>query len=131
MFELNGLRPKYEFVGYDVRSDLFACRSPGSFPLPLRNITMKHQEVLMDFPRTDLEKFDMVHLQFLATTLVGIQWKRAFGNVMSLLKPGGFLQYVWQILSITSLLLATYQIFSHHPALNSLPYHTTSTLKLC
>jgi len=54
--------------------------------------TFKKHDILHPYPKQDQDSFDSVHTSFLGPVLVAGQWGNAFDNMVSLAKPGGWIQ---------------------------------------
>jgi hypothetical protein len=50
--------------------------------------------ILEPHPKHRHGHFDSVHTSFLGPVLVAGDWETAFNNMMDLVKPGGWIQYV-------------------------------------
>ncbi|KAJ5657895.1 uncharacterized protein N7484_001544 [Penicillium longicatenatum] len=75
--------------GFDLSDAMF----PSKDALP-DNITFHHQNLLVPFPDEYLEKYDVVNVRVMVVALSSNEWEPAVRNMMTLLKPGGYLQWV-------------------------------------
>jgi SAM-dependent methyltransferase len=58
------------------------------------NITFIQHDLLKPFPSVHLQKYDVVHIRLMCLVLSKDEWAPAVQNIMTLLKPGGYLQWV-------------------------------------
>lgn len=77
------------FVGYDISSDQY----PPASSLP-SNLSLRRQSTLDPFPESEKGTYDIVACRAMVTVLEKEQWKLALQNIVSLLKPGGWIQWV-------------------------------------
>ena len=78
-----------QLTGFDVTSSAF----PPSQSLP-PNVTFKIHDMLLPFPATELGTYDMVAVRFVSVATTRAEWARAIENLVTLLKPGGWLQWI-------------------------------------
>jgi SAM-dependent methyltransferase len=79
-----------EFVGYDMSPILFPPQS--AWP---QNLCFRTQSVLESFPEAELGTYDIVAVRFLQVMFNSTaEWETTLLNLVSLLKPGGWLQWV-------------------------------------
>lgn len=50
--------------------------------------------MLLPFPQEDLGTFDLVAIRFVSAATTRSEWTRAVDNILTLLKPGGYLQWI-------------------------------------
>ncbi|KAJ5986652.1 hypothetical protein N7451_011017 [Penicillium sp. IBT 35674x] len=75
--------------GFDLSDAMF----PNKDELPV-NIMFHHQDLLLPFPDEYLGKYDVVNVRVMVVALSSHEWEPAVRNLMTLLKPGGYLQWV-------------------------------------
>jgi SAM-dependent methyltransferase len=78
-----------EFTGFDV--------TPAAFPPPQTlppNVSFKIQDMLLPFPASELGTYDVVATRFTSVATTRSEWARAVENLATLLKPGGWLQWI-------------------------------------
>lgn len=78
-----------QLTGFDATSSSF----PPSHTLP-PNVTFKIQDMYRPFPESELSTYDMVAARFTSSGIQRADWVRAVTNLMTLLKPGGWLQWI-------------------------------------
>lgn len=59
-----------------------------------KNLSFHAQSILDPFPEEDLGTYDLVGVRAFAFVLAGEQWQNAVKNLITLLKPGGYLQWI-------------------------------------
>ncbi|KAI9798985.1 MAG: hypothetical protein M1833_004338 [Piccolia ochrophora] len=74
--------------GFDVSADQF----PSQASLP-RNVAFHEQDLMKPFPEEFRGHFDAVSLRLVAVAIDAKDLETAVGNVVSLLKPGGHIQW--------------------------------------
>ncbi|KAJ5619785.1 hypothetical protein N7510_003769 [Penicillium lagena] len=74
--------------GFDLSDAMFPCKNA----LP-ENITFHQQNLLEPFPDEYLGKYDVVNVRVMVVALSSDEWEPAVRNLMTLLKPGGHLQW--------------------------------------
>ncbi|KAK0749008.1 S-adenosyl-L-methionine-dependent methyltransferase [Schizothecium vesticola] len=83
------LPPSTHLIGFDI--------TPSSFP-PLAshppNITFTTHDMLTPFPPSHLSTFDVVTARFLSSATPRAAWEQTIRNLVTLLKPGGWLQWI-------------------------------------
>ena len=83
------LPPTCQLIGFDV--------SPSAFPptqtLP-PNVSFQTQDMLLPFPASEIGTFDVVAVRFVSVATTRAAWALAIENLMTLLKPGGWLQWI-------------------------------------
>lgn len=77
------------FTGYDISPSCF----PPESELP-ENVSFKIQDMLLPFPAEDLGTYDVVAVRFVSTATTRAEWARTIDNLLTLLKPGGWLQWI-------------------------------------
>ncbi|KAJ5518968.1 hypothetical protein N7453_001390 [Penicillium expansum] len=75
--------------GFDLSDVMF----PRKNALP-ENITFHHQNLLEPFPDEYLGEYDVVNVRVMLVALSDVEWEPAVRNLMTLLKPGGHLQWI-------------------------------------
>ncbi|KAJ5369863.1 uncharacterized protein N7496_005955, partial [Penicillium cataractarum] len=75
--------------GFDISDALL----PEKSTLP-ENITFYLQNFLQPFPEQFLGKYDVVNVRVMVVALSSDEWEPAVRNLMTLLRPGGHLQWV-------------------------------------
>ncbi|KAJ5520142.1 hypothetical protein N7463_000595 [Penicillium fimorum] len=75
--------------GFDLSGVMF----PPKDTLP-ENITFHLQNLLEPFPEEYLGEYDVVNVRIMVVALSHDEWEPAVRNLMTLLKPGGYLQWV-------------------------------------
>ncbi|KAL7917296.1 S-adenosyl-L-methionine-dependent methyltransferase [Trichoderma austrokoningii] len=87
--ELADALPDAQLHGFDISADQY----PPEGWLP-KNASMHEQDAFEAFPAEFLGSFDVVNLRFFITLLNGKNIRPLLDNLKSLLKPGGFLQWL-------------------------------------
>ncbi|KAH8704218.1 putative LaeA-like methyltransferase [Talaromyces proteolyticus] len=77
-------RPRY-FHGFDI--------SDSQFPREHAGIHFSVQDITKPFSDAHLNRYDLVHVRLLFCGLKKSEYEIAVANLMTLLKPGGFLQW--------------------------------------
>ena len=71
--------------------------SPAAFP-PRRtwppNVSFAIQDMFVPFPAAELGTYDVVAVRFISSATSRAEWARAIENLTTLLKPGGWLQWI-------------------------------------
>jgi hypothetical protein len=57
-------------------------------------VSFKIQNMLLPFPASEVGTYDVVAARFISSATTRAEWARAAGNLMTLLKPGGWLQWI-------------------------------------
>ncbi|KAH8783454.1 S-adenosyl-L-methionine-dependent methyltransferase [Diaporthe sp. PMI_573] len=78
-----------QLTGYDITSSAFP--PPQTWPL---NVSFKIQDMLLPFPASDIGTFDVVVARFTSSATTRAEWARTIENLMTLLKPDGWLQWI-------------------------------------
>jgi hypothetical protein len=58
------------------------------------NVTFKVQDMIQPFPSTEIGSYDVVAVRFVSSATTRGEWALAIQNLMTLLKPGGWLQWI-------------------------------------
>ncbi|KAL2813833.1 hypothetical protein BJX63DRAFT_393383 [Aspergillus granulosus] len=74
------------FHGFDI--------SAAQFPPTPQSIQLSVQDVFQPFPAEFLNCFDLVHVRLMVTAFPESKFQEAVENVLTILKPGGYLQWV-------------------------------------
>ncbi|KAL2808888.1 hypothetical protein BJX63DRAFT_435692 [Aspergillus granulosus] len=74
------------FHGFDISSAQFPPASSG--------IELSVHDVMTPFPPEHLDRYDLIHVRLLVTALGESEFQTAIRNMLSMLKPGGYLQWV-------------------------------------
>ncbi|KAL4941976.1 hypothetical protein BDV06DRAFT_193277 [Aspergillus oleicola] len=82
------LPPTAQLDGFDLSDSMFARVN-----LPA-NINFYHQNLLEPFPEEFLDKYDVLNVRVMVVALSSEEWGLAVRNLMTLLRPGGHLQWV-------------------------------------
>ncbi|KAL5364972.1 hypothetical protein BJX96DRAFT_168725 [Aspergillus floccosus] len=77
------------FMGFDVSSALF----PSAQGVPAQ-MTLHEHDIRHQFPTEFIGIFDVVHARFLKYAFLKTEWEGVLQNMVSLLKPGGYL--LWE-----------------------------------
>lgn len=83
------LPPTTQLIGFDISPSAFppaGSRSP--------NITFLVHDMLAPFPPAHLATYDVVTARFLSSAIPRAAWERTIRNLVTLLKPGGWLQWI-------------------------------------
>lgn len=91
--EIPSEHPRH-YYGFDI--------SDAQFPPHLDNATFVVQDVLKPFPAQHLSSYDFVHVRLLCGALKEREYNNVAANLISLLKPGGHLQ--WAEIDTSSLI---------------------------
>ncbi|KAK4110385.1 hypothetical protein N656DRAFT_800269 [Canariomyces notabilis] len=83
------LPPTCQFTGFDATSSSFP--SPDSLP---PNVTFKLQDMHRPFPESEIGTYDIVAVRFVSSATPRTEWTETIKNLMTLLKPGGWLQWI-------------------------------------
>lgn len=83
------LPPTCQLTGFDVKSSSFP--QPQTWP---SNVSFKTQDMLHPFPASEIETYDIVAVRFISSATTRAEWARAIENLLTLLKPGGWLQWI-------------------------------------
>ncbi|KAL2844066.1 hypothetical protein BJY01DRAFT_190490 [Aspergillus pseudoustus] len=74
------------YHGFDI--------SDAQFPPAAQGIKLSVQDVFQPFPAEFLNRFDFVHVRLMVTAFPESKFQEAVENVLTILKPGGYLQWV-------------------------------------
>jgi SAM-dependent methyltransferase len=77
------------FTGFDVTDSAF----PAKETLPPK-VSFKVQDMFLPFAPEDLGTFDVVAVRFTSSVISRAKWTACIINLMTLLKPGGWLQWI-------------------------------------
>lgn len=82
--ELSKRLPQAQLEGFDI--------APANFGTAVNNVKLNEysQDVLEPFHKDLIGKFDLVHVRLLMFGLKADEWTKAFENISTLLKPGGW-----------------------------------------
>ncbi|KLU83061.1 hypothetical protein MAPG_02128 [Magnaporthiopsis poae ATCC 64411] len=83
------LPPTCQLVGYDKSAS--ALPAPQTVPA---NVSFKIHDMMQPFPASELGTYDIVAARFVSSASTRAEWTRAAGNLATLLKPGGWLQWI-------------------------------------
>jgi SAM-dependent methyltransferase len=83
------LPPTCHFTGFDVADSAF----PAAETLP-PNVSFKMQDMFNPFPVEELGTYEVVAVRFTSSVAARAKWKACVANLMTLLKPGGWLQWI-------------------------------------
>ncbi|KAK4216725.1 S-adenosyl-L-methionine-dependent methyltransferase [Rhypophila decipiens] len=78
-----------QLVGFDVTFSSFP--SPGELP---SNITFNVQDMHHPFPESEIGTYDIVAVRFVSSATSRVEWESTAKNLVTLLKPGGWLQWI-------------------------------------
>lgn len=87
--EIAQAHPTLECHGFDISSKMF----PSQERLP-KNIELHIADIKQPFDRRWLGYFDVVHVRLIEAAMRKEEWGPTLRNVVTLLKPGGWLQWV-------------------------------------
>ncbi|KAG4431932.1 hypothetical protein IFR05_012577 [Cadophora sp. M221] len=87
-------KQNYTLVGFDVMPEIFPGNGPGTHQTCPYKITFKVHHILHPHPAERHQFFDSVHTSFLGPVLCGNDWSNVFHNMMDLVKPGGWIQWI-------------------------------------
>jgi hypothetical protein len=77
------------FTGFDVTDSAF----PAKDELPA-NVSFKMQDMFLPFPSEEFGTYDVVAVRFTSSVIGRAKWTACVANLMTLLKPGGWLQWI-------------------------------------
>ncbi|KAI1758443.1 S-adenosyl-L-methionine-dependent methyltransferase [Xylaria castorea] len=83
------LPPTCQLTGFDITSAAFP--PPQSWP---PNVSFKTQDMLLPLPASEIGTYDIVAVRFVSSATTRAEWARAIENLIKLLKPGGWLQWI-------------------------------------
>ncbi|KAL6414065.1 uncharacterized protein AUP68_00579 [Ilyonectria robusta] len=78
-----------QLTGFDMSSSAFP--PPQTWP---PNVSLKIQDMFLPFPASEIGTYDVVAVRFVSSATPRAEWARAIENLMTLLKPGGWLQWI-------------------------------------
>lgn len=78
-----------QLIAYDKTHSGFPA--PNTWPA---NVSFKIQDMFAPFPDSELGTYDLVAVRFVSSASTRAEWARAVGNLTTLLKPGGWLQWI-------------------------------------
>ena len=78
-----------QFTGFDLTSS--AVPPQQTWP---SNVSFKTQDMFLPFPASEIGTYDVVAVRFTSSVAARAEWTRAIANLMTLLKPGGWLQWI-------------------------------------
>jgi hypothetical protein len=58
------------------------------------NVLFKIQDFLLPFPVSEIGTYDIVAVRFVSVATTRVEWALAIENLVTLLKPGGWLQWI-------------------------------------
>jgi len=83
------LPPTCQLTGFDVSSSAF----PPAQTVP-PNVSFQVQDMLLPFPASEIGSYDVVGVRFVSVATTRAEWALAIENIMTLLKPGSWLQWI-------------------------------------
>ena len=78
-----------QFTGFDLTSSAFP--PPETWP---SNVSFKIHDMFLPFPASEVGTYDVVAVRFISSVAARAEWARSIANLMTLLKPGGWLQWI-------------------------------------
>ncbi|KAI1274585.1 S-adenosyl-L-methionine-dependent methyltransferase [Xylaria sp. FL0933] len=78
-----------QLTGFDITSSAFPA--PQTWP---PNVSFKTQDMLLPFPVSEIGAYDIVAVRFISSATTRAEWARTIENLIKLLKPGGWLQWI-------------------------------------
>ncbi|KAL4802039.1 hypothetical protein BDV18DRAFT_148107 [Aspergillus unguis] len=78
--------PTRYFQGFDI--------SAAQFPPLVEGIELSVQDIFQPFPAEHHNRYDLVHVRLLVTGIPESTYPAAVANLLTILKPGGYLQWV-------------------------------------
>ncbi|KAH9206976.1 hypothetical protein DL95DRAFT_469136 [Leptodontidium sp. 2 PMI_412] len=87
-------KQNYTLVGFDTMPEIFPGNGPSTHPTCPARVTFIVHHLLHPHPLERHEVFDSVHTSFLGPVLAGNDWSNVFHNMMDLVKPGGWIQWI-------------------------------------
>ncbi|KAI9375884.1 S-adenosyl-L-methionine-dependent methyltransferase [Aspergillus egyptiacus] len=79
--------PERYFYGFDISSAQFPPHAPAGVEFSVQNI-------LSPFPAEHHNRYDLVYVRMLVTAIKKEQYQDAVANLLTILKPGGYLQWL-------------------------------------
>ncbi|KAI0424359.1 S-adenosyl-L-methionine-dependent methyltransferase [Xylaria sp. FL1042] len=90
LFDLaKSLPPTCQLTGFDITTSAFP--PPQTWP---PNVSFKTQDMLLPFPVSEMGTYDIVAVRFVSSATTRVEWARTIENLIKLLKPGGWLQWI-------------------------------------
>ncbi|RYC55229.1 hypothetical protein CHU98_g10984 [Xylaria longipes] len=83
------LPPTCHLTGFDITSSAFP--PPHTWP---PNVSFKTQDMFLPLPASEIGTYDIVAVRFVSSATTRAEWARAIKNLIKLLKPGGWLQWI-------------------------------------
>ncbi|BCS23503.1 class I SAM-dependent methyltransferase [Aspergillus puulaauensis] len=81
----NAGQSERQFHGFDI--------SAAQFPPAPAGITFSVHDIFQPFPAEHLNRYDLVHVRLLVTAFPESEFQKAVENLLTILKPGGYLQW--------------------------------------
>ena len=78
-----------QLTGFDITSSAF----PPTKTTP-PNVSFQMQDMLQPFPASENGSYDVVAVRFVSVAMTRAEWALALENITTLLKPGGWLQWI-------------------------------------
>ncbi|KAF1914885.1 S-adenosyl-L-methionine-dependent methyltransferase [Ampelomyces quisqualis] len=78
-----------QLTGFDLTSSAF----PTAEKRP-SNMSFQVHDMYLPFPTSEIGTYDIVAVRFISSVAAREEWVRAIKNLMTLLKPGGWLQWI-------------------------------------
>ncbi|KAK4221116.1 S-adenosyl-L-methionine-dependent methyltransferase [Podospora fimiseda] len=78
------------FTGFDITPSAFPSESDAMPP----NVTFRVHDTLAPFPAEERGTYDVVAARFLSSATPRTDWAATLTNLMTLLRPGGWLQWI-------------------------------------
>ncbi|CAM1507986.1 Fc.00g048340.m01.CDS01 [Cosmosporella sp. VM-42] len=78
-----------QLTGFDISSSAFP--PPQTWPA---NVSLRTQDMFLPFPASEVGTYDVVAVRFVSSAATRAEWAQAIKNLMTLLKPGGWLQWI-------------------------------------
>lgn len=88
LLRVHPVYPSASLEGFDISSTLF----PPQETLP-PNASLAVLDIKQPFPKEMHGKYDLVHARMLITAMLPEEWGPVVRNLVTLLKPGGFIQW--------------------------------------
>ncbi|KAI1095696.1 hypothetical protein F5B19DRAFT_440645 [Rostrohypoxylon terebratum] len=89
LVRLQPMYPDGTLEGFDISSALY----PPKDALP-PNVVLSELDVKQPFLEHMHGKYDLVHVRMLVAAMMPGDWERVIQNLMKILKPGGFIQWI-------------------------------------
>ncbi|KAE9376012.1 S-adenosyl-L-methionine-dependent methyltransferase [Stipitochalara longipes BDJ] len=81
--------PSAELIGFDISTSAFP--HPSTLP---PNISFRTQDMLSPFPSSEIGTYDLIAVRFISMATTRSEWISTIQNLLTLLKPGGWLQWI-------------------------------------